>query len=385
VAPRRRRIPAAAWLLVITGLVWVGLRFVPWPSAPAPGADAFLDGVDVIPSADAGRFEIVRPTPDSRFDLIERHPEIARAFARLETRTHTVNNTLALSAERLLDHLIALDGGALAYFKWSDLVLAFHGDEAFRLTRAAREAEAHPLSFLRVFCAVGDERLTEPHHRADLDPGPLVTEAAARRELMLHLRDVLDTLDSAEAQLAAEVRQFHDASTLALRATPGIQRRGWARLAEAVLAGLLGAFASLTFGGAARHVPLGVTASLAAALATAALLVLEGTRVLPIDPAFGVSREFVPLGFAMGIAAALLSWLPPVGRTAVAPPHALPPAPPGPRSERELEVDRAAPASVPKAPVAPAPTPAAEPIQPIEPAAPERRPETLPFFPKRRR
>jgi hypothetical protein len=334
-----------------------------------------LEGIDIVPSAATARFEIVGIPRGPAEAALLRDSEIAGALARLDSRRITVNNRLALDAAALAEHLVSLDEGAVAYLRWANVVVSFSGEEARRLTTAATAARTRPLDFLRSFCLAADARLAEPRRGSALDTEPLLAEAAGRRELMLRVRDATDAIEGAEQSLAIELRSFRASAVNALHRPPGIHRSGGGRLVETVLASIVGTLTLACLSGGVGRLPLLVESSLAAALATAAILLLEGTFVLPWTPYEGVSRAFVPMSFGWGVAVSLVSRLaaspmPSPASTAEAPSVANVSAH-GPRTERELEVDPSA-------------------IRSTTPVRTRSNPDvshprnTLPFFPKTR-
>jgi hypothetical protein len=267
------------------------------------------------------------------------------------------NEDLAALATRISSRVETFPNGT-AGLRAAGRVAVFHGVAAAHLSALAAAGRERPWG---VLSQVGQSlalRLESPGRLDDLG------ESAERQAMARLHREIDEALLAAERIAAEAVEQFRrEAAAIPGEAAGPFRRRGPGRILEIVLAALLGGL--LREGGQTargRSQPRSVL-FLAPVLATGTVLLLEGSRLLPVYPLEGVSRLFLPLSLALGIATGpLLEALTRLGRS----PDPVPI--PSPSAAR---------------PAAPPPAAAGRDKPPPAPAG-RAEPARLPFFPRRR-
>jgi hypothetical protein len=363
--------------------LWLAPRFLPVRETPSPALSAAVESIRVAASPVSGRYEIrggAAPGPESA--ALHALPDAAAARARQESQVRAVNDDLALRADRIAGRIELFPEEGVTGLRVSGLIVPFYDNDAGRLAAARKSGRERPVEAITNAVEILEARLSEPQVLL----GP--EDTVRRRDLTRLARDLRDALTAAELRNREAVERFRaETEDAAGRAGGPFHRRGPLRIVEIVLAAALAA----TLRAAARGrrpddaPPLALTLSATAAVATAAILLLEGTDLLPVDPVTGTALRFVPLAAVIGLltAAALeREWNggEPAARTDRRPAEADAPAAP------------AAPEAVEGTPPAPPLTerelpdpPASPPPREIPSRPPPASPDRLPFFRRRGR
>lgn len=365
----------AAPLAVSLAFVWLLARFVPAHSPVAPAVVPAIEALRVIPSRESGRYEVCGfPTASHDVTGLFRRPEAVAGRARLDTVISMGNQRIATAAERVARTFVVFPDEGVTGIRTSGTIIPFYDHDADRLALASREAAERPREALCAVAEVLDARLSEPPEGFELE------DSVRRRDLMRLLREVQEAMRDVEAvNDSATARLQRDLGEAARRAEGPFRRRGPLRVAEIVLASLLGAALRQAVRPRSGPFPTWLGLAFAPPLATAAVLLLEGTAALPIDPLAGTAPRFIPYAFGIGfLTPALLAG---ASRLELR----LRAAEPAPESPAPTPVPRAAPEAtpMPAPPTAPEP-PARPPLQPPAGREPPRA-ERLPFLPRRRR
>jgi len=408
--PDRPLAPAVALFPALAAL-WIVPRLLPIAEAPSPAVSASVESVRVAASPASGRYEVQGgAAPGAESAALSELPDAAAARARLESSVRAVNDDLALRADRVSGRIELFPEEGITGLRVSGLIVPFYDNDAGRLAALREHGRDRPVEALTNAVEILEARLSEP--QPVLGPEDTVRQ----RDLTRLARDLRDALADAEARNREATERFRTETVAAARRAGGpFHRRGPLRIAEIVLAAMLAA--TLRAAAGARRTddapPLWLTLSAAAAVATAGVLLLEGTDLLPVDPVTGTALRFLPLAAGLGLLTAAgleREWnggepagtaparmevasaeslvveaerapapagtapagTPPDAPARAAPPPAVPVEPsPAPISEREI-------------PDAPPPRPREAPPR-IAPFSPEGSPERLPFFRRRGR
>jgi hypothetical protein len=209
------------------------------------------------------------------------------------------NDDLALLAAGIAGTVEAFPEDGVTGIRLGGLLVPFYDRDADRLAAARETARTRPWESLRTVVAVLRGRLSEPQK------GFLLEDSTQRRDLTRMLREVEDSLEDGEGRVRQAMERFRaDNLEAAGRAERPFLRSGRGRILEIILAALLGAtLAEALRRRPSRISPL-ITLAFSPVLASAVVLLLEGSSVLPVDPLRGISLGFLPISFSIGLGCA---------------------------------------------------------------------------------
>jgi hypothetical protein len=259
---------------------------------------AAVESVRVAAAPGSGRWEVqggAPPGPEAA--ALYGLPDAAAARARLESAVAAANDDLSLVADRVGGRIELFPEEGVTGLRVSGLIVPFYDNDAGRLAAVRDRGRQRPVEALTNVAEILDARLSEPQTLTGLD------DTIRNRDLTRLARDVRDALDESALRTRTAAERFRrETADAARRAGGPFHRRGRMRVAEIALAAVLAAALRAAARGrrSTEAPPLALTLSAAAAVAVAAVLLVEGTDLLPVDPVTGTALRFLPLAAAIG-------------------------------------------------------------------------------------